>query len=93
MIRWFRDDIMVGGSSEYTVTNTDSGKTITVVVYDEDGTELLSKSISIPKVSQQSLSKQNDSFDVTGMIISLFAALATLVIGFILGRMKSGKHR
>lgn len=92
MIRWFRDGNTVGGSNDYIVTNADCGKTLSVVVYDANGSELLAKEISIPKLSQ-SLSSKNDGFDVTGMIISLFAALATLVIGFILGRMKSGKHR
>ena len=94
MVRWVRDGKPVGGKPDYIITTNDLGKTLTVEVCDKSGNVLATKTISIPKANTASLNQNKTSgFDAIGMIISLIAALATLVIGFILGKsFKKNQH-
>ncbi|MBE6639257.1 MAG: hypothetical protein E7616_07395 [Ruminococcaceae bacterium] len=87
LVHWFRDDSAVGANANYIVTAEDAGKTLTVIVYDESGNALMTREINIPKNTPSTSNKKDSGFDWVGMIISLVAALATLIIGFILGKM------
>ncbi len=84
-VRWLRDGTTVGGKLDYIVTAADMGKTLTVTIYDADGNTLCAKDIVISG-TDITQSKGNSGFDAVGMVISLIAAFATLIIGFIIGK-------
>ena len=86
-VRWFRDGKTVGANAEYVVTSKDLGKSLTVAVYDQNGNTVATKTISVPRATATQNTKAG-GFDAVGMVISLVAAMATLVIGFILGKSK-----
>lgn len=90
-VRWLRGGNTVGGSLDYIVTTADMGKTLTVNVYDTNGNVIATHEVAI-SAAGATLANESSGFDAVGMIISLVAALATLVIGFIVGRSLRRSH-
>lgn len=85
-IRTFND----AKEAVYLLETKDAGKNLAIQVKDANGTILSSGSFSVN--STGSLNNKKTGIDVIGMVLSLVAALATLVIGFILGKMFGKRH-
>ncbi|MBE6672440.1 MAG: cadherin-like beta sandwich domain-containing protein [Ruminococcaceae bacterium] len=75
----------------YVLTTADTGKDLVIRVKDASGAVVAEKTVSGPQ-STASLGNKKTGFDIIGMVISLIAALATLIIGFILGKMFGRRH-
>jgi hypothetical protein len=71
---------------DYALTMNDNGKEMVVMVKDANGKIVAQQTVNGP-ASGASLNNKKSGIDIIGMVISLIAALATLIIGFILGKM------